>query len=181
MTDIILPTKEEEENPRAYVLNKLVPAVQELHRITREFFVPGSIKDMELLDLTTSEPSKRFADIDTRANRTERKAFTFSVDPKIPFYEGNKKLKCMLTMTVYSVPAGTVAFRLVNSTDNVEVEGSEIVTTSEEPTTVVRYLEIGHKKGQVSPHETTYHVQAKYLGAKSNPICRRIEMTAVYV
>src|SRR5689334_12961628 len=104
--DIILPSKEEEESPRLYIANKLVPMVSRLYAMVQELIVPGT-SDQEHLDMTTPGTTRNWKPINTRVNTNELKAFAFELDPKLPSVKDGKRLFALITATCYVTQAGT--------------------------------------------------------------------------
>ena len=176
---LILPEVESFE-PADYVRDKLIPLTGHLHRLCNEFFNPGCTAEEGSVDMMPTEPHKYFEPLDKRV--TEKpKSCIFKAEPGIPLYKGEKRLKILLSAIVYVQPAGTACFRLVRSCDGMFVEESLMQTTNTEPVLLNRYLSFGNQEGRISPFEYEYRLEAKYLGTKCYPICRRFSLVVTYV
>lgn len=167
-------------DPSNYTKNHLIPLCAQLHKLCSEFFTPGCTDEAGAVDMAPKEPHKYFEDVDTPVS-SKPKSVRFSVDPNVPLFKGEKRLRICLSAVVFCQPSGTAVFRLVRRSDKSVVEDSLIQTGATEPTLVNRYLLLGNEPGRVSPYADDYVMQAKYMGTKCVPICRRFSLSVVYV
>lgn len=179
MTKLILP-KPDSFDPSDYTKNKLVPLAEQLQMLCNEFFNPGSTAEEGIVDMMPSEPQKFFQGLDKRV-KDKPKSVTFKTNPEIPVAKGEKRLKILLTATVFLQGPGTGVFQLVRDCDGMIVEDSIIQITNTEPQTFTRYLHFGNQEGRISPFEYEYVMQAKFLGKKCVPVCRRFALTETYI
>jgi hypothetical protein len=166
--------------PANYTRNHLIPLAAQLHKLCSEFFTPGATDEAGAVDMAPKEPHKYFEDVDTPVS-AKPKSVRFSVDPNVPLFKGEKRLKICLSAVVFCQPAGTAVFRLVRRSDKAVIEDSLIQTAATEPTLVNRWIPFGNEVGRIGPYADDYIIQAKYMGTKCLPICRRFSLSVAYV
>lgn len=182
MSDIKLVLPDDNKlSPDEYVRTRLIPLTGELDRLCQEFFRPGSTVEAGDVDMAPREAAKYFTNVDERLQANKPKGCRFGYRPDIPLFDGEKKLRILLTAVLYVKPTGSAAFRLVRSRDGMEVEGSMIQVGCTEPMIFNRYIPYGHQSGHIDYMEDEYHIQARYIGSKCMPIVRRFTLSTVYV
>lgn len=176
--DVILPSKDEEENPKLYIANKLVPMVSRLYNICNDLIVPGT-GDQEFNDMTTPGTFKDWKNVNTRMNALETKSFAFELDKSLPFAKDGKRLFALLTATCY-VTEGTAAFRVLRSRDSIPLKDSEIRCLETEPKEFSKILHIKNVDGHISQNREMYHMQARMVHGTGQPVCRRFRIETFY-
>ncbi len=168
-------------SPEQYVKTRLIPLAGELNRLCAEFFRPGSTSEATAVDMTVADPHRYFEDVDRRYEADKPKSVRFGFPQDMPTYKDNKKLRIVLSAVVYCLPEGTVCFQLVRSRDHMVIKDSSILIKSNKPILVERVVQFGQEAGQVCWMEEEYHLQAKFVGVKCQPIVRRFALNCVYL
>lgn len=176
--NIILPSKDEEENPKLYIANKLVPMVANLYRICNELVLP-QLSDEENLDMTTIPSSHGFKDIDRKINNNALKSFSFELDRNLPLYKENKKLYALFVGTFYVTGGTCASFRLMRTRDSMPITESIISCIDSEPREFSKILHIKNADNFISPQRETYHIQAK-TRSSGQAVCRRFSINTYY-
>jgi hypothetical protein len=178
---VILPTKDESENPSDYVNNKLVPIVSELHRLTNALICGGNSEEYSDIDMIPSTIGLKFAPVDVYLQQKRPKSCTFEVPDNTPYQQLGKSLKALFKAEVYSEKGHSVCFRLINSNSGESLRDSSLQVMTKEPKVYSVYLPIGAQKDRVQLNLTTYHIEAKCMTIIDRPICRRFSLSLVYV
>jgi hypothetical protein len=173
-------------SPHDYIEQHLLPIAAELHRLTNELIAPGSTAEEIAVDMAPSSPGASFADLDRRLDESSKHVtfdgaeyFTIPKDVLVA-----KQAKVQLTAVVYlrhlQATCGAVEFRLVRD-DGMLVENSTFEVTNKEPEMVTRILPFGYQDGSISPERREYVIQARYVGERTLPVCRRFSLSFVYI
>jgi hypothetical protein len=182
-----LANPEDYSSATEYIQQHLAPLVAELHRLTNELLVPGSTAEELAVDMVPTDPSGLlYRRLDKRLDASAKHvtfdgSAYFTVPAELLLV---KQAKVQLTAVVYAKllgnMGGPVAFRLVRE-DGLIIDASAFEVTSPKPTTVTRVLPFGYTEGCIAPERHDYFLEARYLGIKTIPVCRRFSLAFVYI
>jgi len=171
------------ESHEEYVKRHVAPFLTELHRITTEFFVPGSTAEELAVDMSPSVPcSERFCRLDQHVDPSPKHVIFdgsryFSLPKELV---RSKQVKVQFVAVAYVKLDGTADFRLVRD-DGMRIENSFFHVSGSEVQTITRILPFGDQKGSISPDSRTYYIEAGRFDTFSIPVCRRFSLSFVYI
>jgi hypothetical protein len=174
-------------SPNEYIQEHLAPLIAELHRLTNELLVPGSTAEELSVDMVPTDVSGlTYQRLDRRLDHSAKHVTFdgneyFTIPPELLLV---KQAKVQLTAVVYAKSlgksSGTVAFRLVRE-DGLIIDASAFEVSERVPTTVTRILPFGYTEGCIAPERRNYFLEARYLGTRTLPVCRRFSLAFVYI